>query len=70
MLKYNKLLQFVAREDVKWLQWELNQAGYGLKIDGKYGNGTYTAFAGYQKSHGLVQDGICGVALRLSLKNN
>ena len=53
--------------EVKWLQWELNQKGYGLDIDGKFGNNTKKAVLHYQKAHGLVQDGIVGSATRYSL---
>ena len=45
---------------VKWLQWELNQAGYGIAIDGDFGNNTYKALIAFQDSKGLDVDGKCG----------
>lgn len=58
--------------DVKWLQWELCQAGY-LKpddIDGKFGNITLAAVKAYQKVHGLLVDGKVGPATRYSLQHD
>lgn len=47
---------------VRELQELLNQNGAALTVDGKFGNATYEALVGYQASHGLVPDGICGAA--------
>ena len=59
-------------ENVKWLQWELNEAGYNskftygnkvyskVKIDGEFGPITEAALKSFQKSAKLVVDGICG----------
>ena len=47
-------------EDVKWLQFELNQNGYILKVDGIAGNITIGAVLDFQKKHNLVVDGIAG----------
>lgn len=55
-------------ESVKWLQWELNKRGAGLKEDGIYGNLTKRSVLLYQKDHKLVQDGICGPKTIKSLK--
>lgn len=55
---------------VKWLQWELNQRGANLKIDGVYGNLTKLSVILYQKDHGLIQDGICGIKTITSIKND
>jgi murein L,D-transpeptidase YcbB/YkuD len=55
-------------ESVKWLQFELNKLGYNLAVDGSYGNKTKNAVIDYQKTHGLVQDGICGRLTINSLK--
>lgn len=55
---------------VKWLQWELNQSGASLTIDGDFGKGTLTALKAYQRGHGLTVDGICGKNTRASLKAN
>ena len=47
-------------EDVKELQKALNDAGYSLDVDGKFGTKTQTAVKSYQKSKGLSVDGIVG----------
>lgn len=47
-------------ESVKWLQWELNEAGAALKIDGSFGEKTKNAVMNYQKERGLKVDGIVG----------
>ena len=47
-------------EDVKELQKALNNAGYTLDVDGKFGKKTQTAVKSYQKSKGLAVDGIVG----------
>lgn len=57
-------------EGVKWLQWELNQQGYDLKIDGAFGNDTLAVVKDYQSKHSLVVDGKVGPATRYSLKND
>lgn len=57
-------------EGVKWLQWELNQSGAKLTIDGSFGPATLAAVKAYQKSHNLTVDGIVGPATRKSLKDN
>lgn len=58
----------VIGEDVKWLQWELNEAGYSIAIDGQFGSNTRGALTAYQSSAKLVVDGICGPATIRSLK--
>lgn len=65
-------------EDVKWLQWELIQAGClseknskgTSNIDGKFGNDTKTALLKYQKLHKLTQDGKCGSKTRAAMQND
>lgn len=47
-------------EAVKWLQYELNEEGNKLIIDGIFGNNTLRAVKAYQKKMGLVVDGIVG----------
>ena len=47
-------------EDVKELQKALNNAGYSLDVDGKFGAKTQSAVKSYQKSKGLSVDGIVG----------
>ena len=63
------LLKYGSRgESVKWLQYELNQHGANLKIDGIYGQLTKLAVILYQKDHGLTQDGIAGARTFKCLK--
>jgi peptidoglycan hydrolase-like protein with peptidoglycan-binding domain len=46
-------------DDVKWLQWELNNRGYPVgEIDGIYGPQTEAAVKGLQTK--LFVDGIAG----------
>jgi peptidoglycan hydrolase-like protein with peptidoglycan-binding domain len=47
-------------EFVKWVQWELKQAGYKIKVDGIFGKDTEKLLKKYQKEHALAADGICG----------
>lgn len=47
-------------EGVKWLQYELNKHGYGLKVDGDFGNLTLAAVRQFQSKHNLVRDGVVG----------
>jgi len=53
---------------VKWLQWELNEAGFELEIDGDFGKLTLAAVKAFQKSAKLVVDGIVGKLTRAALK--
>ena len=46
--------------EVNRLQKCLNHFGYGLKVDGIFGNNTYRALADFQKNHNLRIDGIFG----------
>jgi peptidoglycan hydrolase-like protein with peptidoglycan-binding domain len=57
-------------EGVKWLQWELNQSGYKLDIDGIFGSFTDQAVRKFQKSCKITIDGICGKVTRKNLKND
>ena len=57
-------------QDVKWLQYELVEAGYKLTIDGDFGKNTNSALLKFQKSAKLEQDGKCGPATRKALKAN
>ena len=42
------------------LQQNLNKFGYGLNLDGKYGDATYGAVVHLQKSFGYTVDGMVG----------
>lgn len=61
------LKQGMTGNGVKWLQWELNQRGYSLKVDGIYGPKTTDAVRDYQNRTQLVSDGIVGPATRAEL---
>ena len=50
----------MARDEVRWIQYQLNGKGYKLAIDGIWGNKTEEAVRAFQADHGLVVDGICG----------
>ena len=64
-----KDIAFGARgNNVRWLQWHLNQTGEKLKIDGSFGPITKTAVLAFQKKNKLVQDGIVGPKTRAALK--
>ena len=54
-------------EDVRWLQWELNDRGFACAVDGSFGPGTKEALMAYQVSAGLAPDGSCGPATRKAL---
>lgn len=60
---------------VKWLQWELNESGANLKIDGDFGSKTLTALKAFQSCHfdekgkRLTVDGVCGAKTRFALKS-
>lgn len=47
-------------DDVKELQLLLNNYGYGLEVDGKFGDKTRNAVQMFQSSNGLKVDGIAG----------
>ena len=52
---------------VRWLQFSLNEKGYGLIVDGIAGAMTIGALLDFQKKAGLVVDGLCGPATRQAL---
>ena len=56
-------------ESVKWLQYELNEHGANLTIDGVFGKQTKLAVLLFQKDHGLTQDGIAGPKTFAALQN-
>lgn len=55
-----KLWRGDTGEVVKSLQEKLNGSGYGLDVDGVFGNKTYDAVLDYQKKNGLRVDGVVG----------
>lgn len=54
-------------ESVKWMQWELVEAGYSIDIDGKYGPETKKALKKFQRSAKLVVNCKCGKETRAAL---
>lgn len=46
--------------EVKWVQWQLNQHGANLTVDGLFGTLTEKSVKAFQKAHGLAVDGIVG----------
>lgn len=54
--------------DVRWLQYKLNQHGYKLIVDGQAGPKTIEALTDFQIHQDLVPDGICGPLSRAALK--
>jgi hypothetical protein len=68
LLKFVKSSVGNVSESVKWLQWELNEAGYSLVVDGKFGEKTKSALLDFQKQRDLVVDGICGSKTRKALR--
>ena len=54
-------LQLGTRGNITWLvQAKLICLGYSLGLDSVYGSQTKNIITKFQKSHGLVADGICG----------
>ena len=47
-------------DDTKKWQEYLNTHGYGLSVDGDFGDKTYNATIDWQKNNGLTADGIVG----------
>lgn len=65
----SRLLQIGCKgEDVKWLQYELNESGYNLEPDGDFGQLTYNALVDFQEKFQLEKDGVCGKNTREKLK--
>ena len=64
-----KTIRFGAKgNNVKWLQWHLNQLGEKLTIDGNFGVLVKAAVLRFQKKQKLTQDGIVGAKTRAALK--
>jgi predicted double-glycine peptidase len=59
--QYPTLKKGMRNDYVRLLQERLNKKGYKIKADGIFGNETDGAVRAYQKSTGLVVDGIVGV---------
>ena len=52
---------------VKWVQWQLREAGHNLNIDGSFGKKTDKSLRDFQKKHKLEVDGKCGRLTRSEL---
>lgn len=57
-------------EGVRWIQWELVEAGYNISVDGIFGTDTDNAVRDFQKKSGLKVDGWVGKNTRAKLKAN
>lgn len=53
---------------VRWVQWELNESGAKLIVDGDFGSKTLAAVRAFQKSKKLAVDGIVGVNTKATLQ--
>lgn len=60
---------YTTGNDVKWVQYQLNVAGYSADIDGSYGPDAVSKVKEFQSDHGLEVDGSCGPATRTALAN-
>lgn len=66
-IKYIKGLPVMTGNDVRWVQWELREAGYDIEIDGKFGPASDCALRSFQMSCKLTVDGMCGPDTRSHL---
>lgn len=55
-------------DGVRWVQYQLNQRGYNLIVDGIFGDLTLGAVLDFQQKNGLVVDGLVGPATRSKLE--
>lgn len=65
LYRYRPLMN---KEYVKWLQYELNEIGCGLAIDGIFGKNTDFALRSAQSRFEILVDGKCGKDTRNKLK--
>lgn len=70
IIYYDKLNRKIVctGDDVKWVQWELLEAGFNLVIDGKCGPDTDKAIREFQQSCKIKIDGKVGQDTRKHLK--
>ena len=65
------LISFGSTGDgVRWIQYELNEAGASLQTDGSFGKLTKQALLDFQKAVGIEADAICGAITRQKLIEN
>lgn len=58
----------MARDEVRWIQYQLNAKGYELSVDGIWGSHTEEMVRAFQADNGLAVDGIVGPATRAKLE--
>lgn len=68
----SRTIKMEPADDVKWVQWELQESGYntGAKITGVFDERWDEALRAYQADHNLTVDGKCGWGTRTSLLAN
>lgn len=59
-IQYIKNQTVMNGDDVKWVQWELREAGYEIEIDGRFGPASDKALRAFQASCKILIDGKCG----------
>lgn len=69
VIKYRRI-GLMTGNDVRWVQYELREAGYDIEIDGKFGPACDKALRTFQASCKIDVDGKCGPATRKCLKAN
>lgn len=57
-------------EGVRWIQWELVEAGYNISVDGIFGTDTDNSVRDFQRKNNLTVDGWVGKNTRAKLKAN
>lgn len=64
-----RALQYrMTGSDVKWMQYQLNEKGYKVAIDGSFGPASLNAVKQFQGDNSLAVDGSCGPATQAALK--
>ena len=58
----------IKGDGVRWVQYQLNQRGYNLIVDGIFGDLTLGAVLDFQRKNNLVVDGLVGPATRSKLE--
>ena len=66
-IQYIAGVPVMTGDDVKWVQWELREAGYDIEIDGKFGPASDKALRAFQSSSKILIDGKCGPDTRSHL---
>jgi hypothetical protein len=66
----NSLYVCYQGDTVRWLQWELREAGFDIKIDGDFGPKTLKAVKEFQQSCKIKVDGKVGPITRTCLVKN